>query len=59
MDQKQASNDKADGVDTNLKTASSSQRTEEKPSGSDNRPKEGYTSYLNFLPFCAFLLGQM
>lgn len=41
MDQKQASNAKADDVNANLKSASSSQRAEEKPSSSDTRPKEG------------------
>ncbi|GMQ06717.1 hypothetical protein CsSME_00051188 [Camellia sinensis var. sinensis] len=37
---------KAGGVDNNVKSASSTERTEEKPGSSEERPKEGVISYL-------------
>ncbi|XP_021835265.1 uncharacterized protein [Spinacia oleracea] len=40
MDKKQAFNAKADDADVNLKTSSSSQKAEEKPTSSDTRTKE-------------------
>lgn len=45
MDKKQAFNAKADDADVNLKTSSSSQKAEEKPTSSDTRTKEGPASF--------------